>query len=70
MPKKGVRKIMVNDKEYKYIVKYHRTDYGVLPVDFAKVTIESPDGKYYMDQEEQVSITPVYVKQLIEKHLI
>ena len=70
MPKKGVRKIIVNDKEYKYIVKHHRTDCGVLPIELAKVTIESPDKRYYMDQEERTNITPAYVRQLIEKHLI
>ena len=69
MPKKGVRRIKVNDKLYKYIVKHSRTNCGVLPIELAKVTIESPDGRYYMDQEEKTSITPSYVKGLIEKHL-
>lgn len=66
MPRKGVRKIIVNNKEYKYLVKFVRTDYGCLPTNRAKVTIESPDGKYYKDSKEQFSITPAYVKKLIE----
>ena len=69
MPKKGTRRITVNGEVYKYIVKYSRTNCGVLPVELAKVTVESPDGtQYYIDRTEKAKITPLYVKELIEKH--
>lgn len=69
MPKKGVRKITVNGKVYKYLVKPSGTEYGCWPIELAKVTIESPEGKYFMDQEEKACITPSYVKELISLHL-
>ena len=69
MPKKGTRKITVNGEVYKYIVKYSRTNNGVLPIKLARVTIESSDGtQYYIDRSENAKITPAYVRELIEKH--
>jgi len=69
MPKKGVRKITVNGEVYRYVIKHSRTDYGAVPVELAKVTIESPDKtQYYIDRTEKAKITPSYVRGLIEKH--
>ena len=68
MPKKGVREIIVNGEVYRYIIKPSRTNNGVLPIRLAKVTIESPQGGYYKDSTELSSITPSYVRELIEKH--
>lgn len=66
MPKKGIRKIIVGGKPYKYIVKYSRTKIGVLPIKLAKVTIELQDGSYYKCAIEEPRITPAYVRRLIE----
>lgn len=66
--KKGTRKIVVNGEEYTYFVKFVGIDWGVLPINIARVTIKSPAGKYYISREEKVSITPSYVRQLIETH--
>jgi len=40
-----------------------------VPVELAKVTIESSDKtQYYIDRTEKAKITPSYVRGLIEKH--
>jgi len=66
--KKGARKIVVNGEKYIYFVKFVRVDCQCLPINKARVTIKSSNGKYYISNEEKISITPSYVKQLIETH--
>ena len=68
--KKGARKIIVNDEEYIYFVKFVRIDCGVLPINIARVTIKSPAGKYYISREEKVSVAPSYVRELIETYFL
>lgn len=70
MPKKGVRKIVVDGKTYKYIIK----PYGSKSWRFCKykpgvVTIESPEGKYYQDKNPLISITPAYVEKVIKEKM-
>lgn len=68
MPKRGIRKIVVNNKTYKYVIKFSGVDDdSMFLTKLARVTIESPEGKYYRDERERYRITPAYVKKLINR---
>lgn len=71
MPKKGSRKIVVDGVEYKYVVKpYGSQSWRICNYSPGIVTIESPNGKYYKDQNPKSEITPAYVETLIREHLV
>ena len=59
MPKKGTRKIVINDITYKYMIK-PCNGYG-------SVTIEKPDGTY-ISRDIEGSITPSIVRSIIEEN--
>jgi len=59
MPKKGIRKIVVDGTTYKYMIK---GIYGGV-----SLTIEMPDGTYISRDFENTTITPSIIKQIIEK---
>jgi len=64
MPKKGTRKIVVNDITYKYMVKpYHA--WG--NVRGGSVTIEKPDGTY-ISKDIEGSVTPSIIRSIIEEN--
>lgn len=68
MPKKGIRKIIVDGVEYKYIVKpYGSQSWRICNYRPGIVTIEFPDGTYYKDTEPKSEITPSYVEALIRR---
>jgi len=60
MPKKGTRKIVVNNTIYKYMIKPYSRWGGSL-------TIEKPDGTY-ISKDIEGSITPSTVRSIIEKN--
>jgi len=65
MPKKGIRKIVVDDKEFKYVVK--PIFYGSCHTN--RVTIESSDGSQYYSATKADQITPSMVKDMVRKNL-
>lgn len=67
MPKKGRRKIVVNNKTYYYVVK-KTFEHGYYGYKEATVTIQCPSGKFFSDPEEHLEITPSYIRKLIEEN--
>jgi hypothetical protein len=64
MPKKGLRKIVVDGREYNYVIKpllYGGSNSG-------RVTVEC-DGKYYSETIID-SITPSMVEQMIRREFL
>lgn len=68
MPKKGLRKIVVDGKIYNYVIK--KLLYG--GSDDKRLTIELPSGKYYSEvmRDTVDSITPSMVKKIIKENLL
>jgi len=69
MPKKGIRKIVVRGKAFKYIIKplYNHRSGDDSPG--GRLTVESYDGKHYcsMDIKGKI-ITPFMVRHYVEKN--
>jgi hypothetical protein len=60
MPKKGTRKIVIDNIAYKYVVKpYNSWDNSV--------TIEMPDGTY-ISKDIEGSVTPSIIRSIIEEN--
>jgi len=69
MPKKGIRKIVVRNKAFKYIIKplYNHRSGDDSPG--GRLTVESYDGNHYCsrDMRDQI-ITPAIVRAYIEEN--
>lgn len=64
MPKKGRRKIVVDDVTHFYMIKPYV--YGNDEDCGAKLTVEMPDGSY-RSRQYQLAITPATVEALIRE---
>ena len=64
MPKKGTRKIVVDDITYKYMIKPYSGWGGVWG---GSLTIERPDGTY-ISKDIEGSVTPSIVRSIIEEN--
>jgi len=64
MPKKGLRKIVVDGQTYNYVIK--RIHHG--GSNDKRLTIELSDGEYYSEDIDDMvdSITPSMVKKIIK----
>jgi len=65
MPKKGTRKIVVNNTVYKYIIKPYSAWGGIRG---GSITIEKPDGMY-ISKDVEHSITPSIVENIIKSDI-
>jgi hypothetical protein len=64
MPKKGVRKMVVGGRTYKYVIK----PFSIGSQYSGHVTIESADGKDYIRRHFNDIMTPQQVREIIEEH--
>lgn len=64
MPKKGLRKIVVDEETYKYVVKPYEAWGNVRG---GSVTIEKPDGTY-ISRNIEGGVTPSMVEELIREN--
>lgn len=64
MPKKGLRKIVVDGKTYNYIIK--KLLYG--GHNNSRLTIESTNGNKYYSRSIIGEITPAMVEELIKEN--
>ena len=65
MPKKGTRKIVVDNKEFRYMIK--PLFYGSSNTN--RVTIESSDGKRYHSENVLDKVTPSMVEDMVRENL-
>jgi hypothetical protein len=64
MPKKGLRKIVVDGKTYNYVIK--KLLYG--GSNNSRLTIESTNGNKYYSKTILDEITPAMVEELIKEN--
>lgn len=64
MPKKGIRKIVVDGRTYKYVIK----PFSIGSAYAGHVTIQSADGKDYIRKHFNDIMTPAQIREIIEEH--
>ena len=68
MPKKGTRKIVVNDKEYRYRVSGIKHYWYTDSVVETALLIEIDSNNYYKERRNgRWEVTPKYIREVIEK---
>lgn len=70
MPKKGLRKIKVDNKEYKYKIRGSMHHYYVDFIAETTLIIELEANKYYTETRENGwVVTPKIVREIIEREV-
>lgn len=70
MPKKGLRKIKVDNKEYKYKIRGRMHHYYVDHIDSTTLIIELETDKYYTEtREDGWVVTPKIIREIIEREV-
>lgn len=67
MPRKGLRKIHIDNVEYPYVIKKHI--YGNSSICGGNVTVSLPDGSFLSNSFDE-EITPSKIKVLINTHYL